>query len=87
MKDIKKFNSIYCDCADVEDKLETVSLLEEYEVPIADSVYENLYSAEFVNLKVANAKVTDCREIGDHVNNSKVFSSIAFVNKLINCKE
>jgi hypothetical protein len=85
MKDIRKFKGLICECTDLEDKVDTIGLLQDYDVPIADSVIEDMYNEELPNLMVKADKVVLYKEVTEVT--SKVFKANAFINKLINCPD
>ena len=84
MKDIKKFRGLICDCADVEDKYNTISLLEDYQVLINEKVLDEMYNIDYPNLTVENGQVKHYRELREEEDG---VTSTYFINKLINCND
>ena len=88
MKNIRKFKNLVCECIDLEDKLNTIQLLQDYDVPIVESTLADLYNEEFPNLIVKLDKVCQYKEmIDNNFTKLRTVHSTAFINKLINCPE
>lgn len=88
MKDIRKFKNLVCECTDLENKATVIGLLQDYDIPIADEVLEEMYNEDLPNLMVKTDKVVSYKEVlDDTYTNKKIVRSGAFLNKLINCPD